>query len=193
MSLGRLRSAVDHVLSRQTYSLKNVCIYERCHPTRVLCKPATPCVFPEEKNECRIYRFRCMLCHHLYFFHPSSPLLRLFDAQKCDHPSDLCLSSNIFFLPVSVKVTASRVFFRFPCNNMLSPEMKMLCAVFVFYHQVLDRCLELEAEVDQIPQLKRQVDRYRRSHTDMEVANREQVRRAPLSSLVLSCLFFFSA
>lgn len=44
------------------------------------------------------------------------------------------------------------------------------------FHQVLDRCLELEAEVDQIPQLKRRVDSYRRSHTDMEVANREQVR-----------------
>ena len=43
-------------------------------------------------------------------------------------------------------------------------------------YQVLDRCLELEAEVSQIPQLKRQVDRYRRSHTDMEVANREKVR-----------------
>ncbi len=43
-------------------------------------------------------------------------------------------------------------------------------------HQVLDRCLELEGDVAQIPQLKRQVDRYRRSHTDMEVANREQVR-----------------
>lgn len=42
--------------------------------------------------------------------------------------------------------------------------------------QVLDRCLELEAEVSQIPQLKRQVDRYRRTHTDMEVAAREQVR-----------------
>ncbi|CAN0101905.1 unnamed protein product [Scytosiphon promiscuus] len=42
--------------------------------------------------------------------------------------------------------------------------------------KVLDRCLELEAEVAQIPQLKRSVDRYRRSHTDMEVAAREQSR-----------------
>lgn len=42
-------------------------------------------------------------------------------------------------------------------------------------HQVLDRCLELEAEVSQIPQLKRQVQGYRRSHTDMETADREKV------------------
>lgn len=57
------------------------------------------------------------------------------------------------------------------------PLHEILAYLFLFAsnHQVLDRCLELEAEVAQIPQLKRQVDRYRRSHTDMEVANREQV------------------
>lgn len=54
------------------------------------------------------------------------------------------------------------------------------CCLCLSYHQVLDRCLALETEVAQIPQLKRDVDRYRRTHTDMEVANREQVR-APLS------------
>lgn len=41
--------------------------------------------------------------------------------------------------------------------------------------QVLDRCLRLETEVAQIPQLRRQVGQYRRSQTDMEVASREQV------------------
>eukprot|EP00903_Cladosiphon_okamuranus_P013669 g12730.t1 len=47
--------------------------------------------------------------------------------------------------------------------------------------KVLDRCLELEAEVSQIPQLKRQLDRYRRSHTDMEVANREKSRELEMA------------
>ena len=42
-------------------------------------------------------------------------------------------------------------------------------------YQVLDRCLALEAEVAQIPALRRQLDSYRRSKTDMEVASREQV------------------
>lgn len=57
-------------------------------------------------------------------------------------------------------------------------------------HQVLDRCLELEAEVSQIPQLKRQVDRYRRSHTDMEVANREKVCVSVVDELHNLRLFF---
>ncbi|CAM9369379.1 unnamed protein product [Ectocarpus sp. 6 AP-2014] len=42
--------------------------------------------------------------------------------------------------------------------------------------EVLDRCLRLETEVTQIPQLRRQVGQYRRSQTDMEVASREQSR-----------------
>lgn len=45
-----------------------------------------------------------------------------------------------------------------------------------YVYQVLDRCLALEAEVAQFPALRRQLDSYRRSKTDMEVASREQVR-----------------
>ena len=55
------------------------------------------------------------------------------------------------------------------------------CLGYLFIRkQVLDRCLKLETEVTQIPVLRRQLEGYRRSKTEMEMTNREQVNTVEL-------------
>lgn len=136
----------------------------------------------------RIFSFRS--AHPVPLFVPLAAV-----AVVCPGPC-MCAShlssDTLIFFPVSVKVPRVSVF-SLPVSYRQSLSGNECCALsLIEYHQVLDRCLELETDVAQIPQLKRQVDRYRRSHTDMEVANREQVRALPSCfALSLSCFFFF--